>query len=507
MSEIDFGVLRPEASAPQAVRIEQGVAPARARATGRRRRLTRRVLVAADVAGLLAAFAVAESVITASSPDAVTTGREALLVLVGIPFWILLASAQRLYESDARRAAHSTVDDLAGVFNAVTVAVALVYGGSWLSELARPPLEKVAVFWGVAIALILLLRLVARAGFRRREAFVQDTVVVGAGAIGQLVARKLRQRPSYGVNVVGFLDAAPQPLRSDIGEVKVIGAPADLPTIVDSLGIERVIVAFDTASDIETLDVIRSLGGRDVEVDIVPRLFDLFGPHARVQDVDGLPLVGIGGARMPRVGAAIKRALDIAIASCSLLVFSPVMLAIALWIRKDSDGPILFRQTRVGNHQQPFTMLKFRSMRTGTSLDDHREHTRKAASRVSESGSDGLYKLDRTDVTTRPGKILRRTSLDELPQLINVLRGDMSIVGPRPCLDYEIEFMEPHHLARFGVRPGMTGLWQVTARNRASFGEALDLDVAYVRGWSIWLDLKIILRTPAQMLPRSNGAR
>ena len=159
---------------------------------------------------------------------------------------------------------------------------------------------------------------------------------------------------------------------------------------------------------------------------------------------------------------------------------------------------MLFRQRRPGRFGEPFLLLKFRTMRTDTDDAVHRRFIAQTMSSRAAS-KDGVYKLDRGDAITRCGHWLRRTSLDELPQLINVLRGDMSLVGPRPCIPYETALFQPHHFERFLVPAGITGLWQVAARSRSSFGEALDLDVAYARGWSLGLDLRLLARTPRQV--------
>jgi lipopolysaccharide/colanic/teichoic acid biosynthesis glycosyltransferase len=168
---------------------------------------------------------------------------------------------------------------------------------------------------------------------------------------------------------------------------------------------------------------------------------------------------------------------------------------------------VLFRQTRLAQGRREFTALKFRTMRVDTDTAAHSEFIRRTMASRATAESNGLYKLDRTDAVTRVGRWLRCTSLDELPQLINVLRGDMSIVGPRPCIPYETEHFEPHHYERFLMPQGMTGLWQVTARANATFREALDMDVAYVRGWSMALDLRLLLRTPLQLLRQRSATR
>ena len=182
-----------------------------------------------------------------------------------------------------------------------------------------------------------------------------------------------------------------------------------------------------------------------------------------------------------------------------LLLLSAPLFAVAAWrIKRDSPGPVFFVQERLGKNMDPFLLYKFRTMRVGTDPTPHREYLQQIMSPgavpLAENGN--LYKLERSDVVTAAGSWLRRTSLDELPQLLNVIRGEMSLVGPRPCIPYETELFEPHHFDRFLVPAGMTGLWQVSARAHATFKEALDLDAAYARSWSLRFDLSLLARTP-----------
>jgi lipopolysaccharide/colanic/teichoic acid biosynthesis glycosyltransferase len=231
----------------------------------------------------------------------------------------------------------------------------------------------------------------------------------------------------------------------------------------------------------------------------VPRLFELVGPHMTVHSVEGLPLLGLPPNHASPVSRALKRALDVAVSALALIALAPLFAYVALRIRLDSAGPVFFRQTRLGTNMREFTALKFRTMKVDTDQSVHREAVRLSASGATDTEA-GVYKLERSDAVTGFGRGLRRTSLDELPQLINVLRGDMSLVGPRPCIPYETENFEPHHLERFAMPQGITGLWQVTARANCTFIEALEMDVAYVRGWSLGLDLRLLLRTPLQLL-------
>ena len=193
--------------------------------------------------------------------------------------------------------------------------------------------------------------------------------------------------------------------------------------------------------------------------------------------------------------AGVKRAIDLLLAVVALVVLAPVMLAIALAVWLDSPGPLLFRQERCGRGRRPFTVLKFRTMYDGVSPEAHRRYIEQLA-RAGAEAEPGLKKLVGDPRVTRVGAVLRRSSLDELPQLFNVVKGDMSIVGPRPALEYELEHYRPEHYARFDVRPGLTGLWQVSGRNTIGFLGMLDLDAEYARTSGPRLDAMILLRTP-----------
>jgi lipopolysaccharide/colanic/teichoic acid biosynthesis glycosyltransferase len=237
-----------------------------------------------------------------------------------------------------------------------------------------------------------------------------------------------------------------------------------------------------------------------MHVDVVPRLFDTIGPVGDVNHIEGLPVVSLYRSEQTRPARWMKRAVDVIGAGFVLALTLPLFAWIAWRVKRDSAGPVFFRQVRLGEGQKGFTLLKFRTMTTDADDAPHREYVRQIMDPgVSPSGN-GLYKLDRSAEVTEFGAWLRRTSLDELPQLLNVLRGEMSLVGPRPCLAYETELFEPHHFDRFLVPAGMTGLWQVTARARVTLKEALDLDAAYARSWSLGLDFWLLAHTPLAVL-------
>jgi exopolysaccharide biosynthesis polyprenyl glycosylphosphotransferase len=468
---------------------------------GRRGWLMRRALVTADTLGITLAFAVSSLVEGATTTgDRIEPVGEVLLFAVALPMWLLLAKLQGLYERDEERADHSTVDEFAGVLVLVTLGTWFFQALSWMTGLASPQLGRLVAFWLLAIGLVATGRAVARSLTRHSEAYAMRTVVVGAGEIGQLVARKIGQHPEYGLDLIGFVDAEPLESRVETRDVSKLGGLDELQSLVSHHRVDRVIVAFSNEPDMETMDVVRSLRDRDVIVDVVPRLFELIGPRASVHSLEGMPLVCIPPARLSRSSLVIKRATDVVLASVGLILTAPLFLYAAIRIKLDSPGPILFRQERLGLDMRPFTCFKFRTMRVDTDPEEHRAYIQSIAHATATLNGNGMYKLTRDDAVTPFGRWLRKTSLDELPQLLNVLRGDMSIVGPRPCIPYEVEAFEPHHVERFLVPQGITGLWQVSARANSTFGEALDMDVAYVRGWSLGLDLRLLFRTPFVLL-------
>jgi lipopolysaccharide/colanic/teichoic acid biosynthesis glycosyltransferase len=223
--------------------------------------------------------------------------------------------------------------------------------------------------------------------------------------------------------------------------------------------------------------------------------------EARVPPLDAVPPAPARDGRPSGFPwPACKRIVDLLGAALLLALLAPILTLVAVAVRLDSPGPGLFRQRRLGRNLEPFTLLKFRTMREGVSSEAHRRYVERPVREPATTPAAGLRKLERDPRVTRVGQLLRRTSLDELPQLVNVLRGEMSLVGPRPALDYELEHYRRSHYRRFAVRPGMTGLWQVSGRSRLGFVEMLELDVRYVRECGPGLDAQILLRTPRALV-------
>jgi len=459
--------------------------------------LVRRVLVLADLSGLVLAFLAAEALsrfwASTTAVDPVDQTAEILLFVGSLPGWILVAHLYHLYDRDEERTDHGTSDDLVGTFHLVTLGSWLFLAASWATQLAHPSFPKLLLFWCIAIALVPAARAFGRALCRRSEIYVQNAIIVGAGEIGQLVARKLLQHPEYGVQVLGFLDSEPRERHDDLEDLIVLGQPEDLPRLVHELDVDRVIFAFSSDSHDETLNLIRRMTDLAVQVDIVPRLFEVVGPGLTIHTVEGLPLVGLPPIRLSRTARLIKRTMDVVVASATLAVLAPTLAVIAVLIKLDSPGPIVFRQVRMGLGSRRFQIFKFRTMFADA---EDRKPTLEHLNRHARAGGDPrMFKVANDPRVTRVGRFLRHHSLDELPQLLNVIRGEMSLVGPRPLILDEDRYVDGWARKRLDLRPGITGLWQVLGRNNIPFEEMVKLDYLYVTTWSLANDFKLLVRT------------
>jgi exopolysaccharide biosynthesis polyprenyl glycosylphosphotransferase len=453
---------------------------------GRRGWVIRRALAAADAAGLTLAFIFAEALIGGG----IAVGH-LLLFLATLPGWIVVAKLYGLYDNEDRTD-HSTADEFVGVFHLVTIGAWIMYAGAWLTGLWSPQLAVLIFFWGASVGLVTAGRASARAVCRQTVSYLQNTIIVGAGDVGQLVARKLLKHPEYGINLVGFVDASPKEQRQDLAHLTLLGPPEDLRELVREHDVERVVIAFSNESHEELLLLIRSLKGLSVQIDIVPRLFEIVGPGVEIHTIEGLPLVGLPQVKLSRSSRLLKRTLDLILSGIALVVLAPLFAVVALKIKLDSPGSVFFRQLRMGYGDKPFRMFKFRTM--VADADSRREEVAHLNMHVS-NGDARMLKVPDDPRITNFGKTLRRFSIDELPQLINVLIGDMSLVGPRPLPLDEDELVEDWGRHRLTLKPGMTGLWQVSGRSSIPFGEMLNLDYLYVSGWSLWGDLRLIART------------
>jgi exopolysaccharide biosynthesis polyprenyl glycosylphosphotransferase len=471
----------------------------RTRVVKRRGWLVRRMLALADVLGIALAFLLAQWLISPTSPTAqqLDVATEYLLFLLTIPLWVLGAKLYGLYDSDEERTDHTTLDDVVPVVHLVTIGAWLVFASSWLTGLADPDIQKLALFWASAILLVTISRAIARSLCRRSLFYVQNTVIVGAGEVGQLVARKFVQHPEYGINVVGFVDDSPRDRDPELGDIGILGEPVRLAAIIRSYEIERVIVAFSNDSHEATLRLIRSVKDLDVQVDIVPRLFEVVGPSVGIHSVGGLPLVGLPPFQLSRSSRLLKRLTDVVLSAIGLLFLAPLFAVVAVAIKLSSPGPVFFRQTRMGANDREFKIFKFRTMVSGAdAMKQQLAHLNKHAG----NGDPRLFKIADDPRITSVGRVLRKYSLDELPQLINVLLGQMTLVGPRPLVLDEDQHVGEWARRRLDLKPGMTGPWQVLGRNDIPFGEMIKLDYLYVTNWSLWRDIKLLLQTVPAVL-------
>ncbi len=387
-------------------------------------------------------------------------------------------------------------DEAYRVINGTTTGVIIMLA---ITFILRPYFYSRLIFLYAAMSIVILLGLSrwvkawVLERLRRRGIGVRRALIVGAGEVGRTVMRNIVARSELGYQVVGFVDDNPEKSHTDIGRFKGLGDLDNIPRLIQEEKVDEVIITLPWQYHRKIISIMAQCERERVLARIVPDLFQLTLSQVDVDDLGGVPLIGVRDISISGGDQIIKRAMDFSASLVGLIVLSPLMLLIAAAIKLDSPGPVLFRQTRVGKGGRHFTLYKFRSMRQGA------ESEQQQLTDLNEA--DGpLFKIRDDPRLTHVGKILRRTSLDELPQLYNVLRGEMSLVGPRPPLPSEVEQYKPWHRKRLEVSPGMTGLWQVSGRSELTFDEMVLLDIYYIENWSPALDTLVFLRTIPRVL-------
>jgi exopolysaccharide biosynthesis polyprenyl glycosylphosphotransferase len=381
-------------------------------------------------------------------------------------------------------------DEFRRVLNgAVGLAAGLaIFSYAAMLEIAR---GYVVIAFVAAVVPDLFARLLLRKRLHRQRkvgACTQRVVVVGhAPAVADLVA--LLRRDSYhGLSVVGACLAGGTMLR-EIAGVPVYGGPGSVTGAVRDFGADTVAVLTSPEMNaIRLRELAWQLEATGTDMCVAPALLDVAGPRTTIRPVAGLPLLHVDHPELTGAKQAVKAGFDKVVAGLGLLLLSPLFLLIAACIKVHDGGPVFFRQVRVGKDERRFRVFKFRTM----VVDAERQ---KAQLANSNEGAGALFKMRRDPRVTRPGAWLRRWSLDELPQLINVVIGDMSLVGPRPALPAEVARYHYHMRRRLVVKPGITGLWQVSGRSDLSWADAVRLDLRYVENWSLALDLQILWKT------------
>ena len=409
------------------------------------------------------------------------------ITLAALPVWILLFYLYGLYEP---RQVLGPVNEFKQVFHGVVAGTVVVFIADSIfnMNLARgwALLAMVTGFLFVGGERLLVRKTLHF--LRRRGGDTTRTIVLGANHEGRTVAKTLEREGWLGYKILGFVDDE-TPLGTDVGDGKsVIGNTAQLKDLVEERNASLVLVA---ASAFDTTMLNRlfwELQDIDVDLQMTSGTIDLMASRMIVQSVAGVPLLYVRRTGMDRAQKTMKRALDMFGSGLGLLLLSPVLVAIAIWIKRDSDGGVFFKQVRVGRDGDLFECWKFRSMYADA------EERRAELEHLNE-GPGLLFKLADDPRVTKAGKVLRRYSLDELPQLWNVLRGEMSLVGPRPALPSEVEQYDDWVRNRLKVKPGMSGLWQVSGRTETSFSDYVRYDLFYIQNWSLSLDLWILWRT------------
>jgi exopolysaccharide biosynthesis polyprenyl glycosylphosphotransferase len=412
------------------------------------------------------------------------------------PFVILAAKAIGLYDRDQHVLRKTTLDEVPSLIY-LSVLYALIV---WLAEevlfrgwLTRPQVFALALsmFALTTVGRALVRTIVTR--FTPRE----RCLIVGEPDDTARIVGKLETSPGVNAVVVGraalsFHDDQP-PQHDPHGSVD---EDDDLAQMIQDGQVERVIIAPDSHDQEEILHAIRLIKALGIKVSVLPRLLEVVGSSSTFEDVDGITLLGVRQYGVfSKSSAALKRGMDIVGAGVGVLLLAPLLLLLAIVIKLDSRGPVFFRQRRIGRQGELFLMLKFRSM-----VKDADAIKGELRGRNEVQG--GLFKITDDPRITRVGRFLRRTSLDELPQLFNVVGGSMSLVGPRPLVQDEDALIEGWQRRRLAVKPGMTGMWQIFGSSRIPMNEMVKIDYLYGANWSIWLDLKILLRTIPYVLRR-----
>ncbi len=318
-------------------------------------------------------------------------------------------------------------------------------------------------------------------------------VIIGAGAEGEKVYRHLQGKNWLGIKCLGFVDQ--RRVVSPVEEAPVLGRVEDLPRLTAERGVEEVIIALPPEEHDLMTKIVNNGIRRNVKVRLIPDALTYPYSKVDIKEYDGLALIDVKTPSLNASHRVIKRMMDIGIALALLAFDLPMFAVISLIIKLTSPGPVIYRQTRIGRDGKSFEMMKFRSMVADA------DQQRQTLERRNEAQGP-IFKIRDDPRITPFGRLIRRTSLDELPQIFNVLKGEMSMVGPRPPLPEEVGRYKAHHLRRLAVRPGVTGLWQVSGRDRRDFEEMASLDLYYIENWSGWMDLKIILKTVPVVLSR-----
>jgi exopolysaccharide biosynthesis polyprenyl glycosylphosphotransferase len=417
-------------------------------------------------------------------------GTPTFAVVAAMPLVVLVSKITGLYDRDEHVVRKTTLDQAPAVLNVVTAYTLLVWLLDGLFMDGALGKGEVMLVWAALLGCMLACRAIAR-----RLALSITTpercLVLGSAGEASNIGAKFQAR-THAATLVGRV-ALPGERQSSRDET-TLGIFDDLDFVIRTHSIDRVVICPTVESSGEMLDTIRLVKALGVKISLMPRLLEVVGSSVEFDDLGGMTLLGLRRYDLTKSSAFLKRSFDIAGASLGLLVLAPLFAIVALAIKVNCSGPIFFRQRRIGRGGESFDMLKFRTMYDGADRDkanlEHRNETV------------GLFKMSNDPRCTAVGRVLRKASIDELPQLINVLRGEMSLVGPRPLVAEEDASIQGWMRRRLDVTPGMTGAWQVLGSARVPLPEMVTIDYLYRTNWSLWLDIKILLRTVPHVLGR-----
>lgn len=413
---------------------------------------------------------------------------------------VLWAAALLLASTYSPRKVVFWYDEFLRVFLAHTVAALVLAGLLYLGRIELLRLTYI-YFYLVCLALLLGYRVLLRVYYRARRHNTNEltrVLVVGAGKVGRELVKSLQSQHATTLDLVGFLDDDRKKNHRTIVGLPVLGRLDEATQVVNELEIDEVIITLPLHAHARLANLVAELHQLPIRVHVVPDYFDLAFHGATIESLAGIPLIGLRDPAIDGFNRFGKRLMDIVLSSLALIVLAPVMLLLALLIKLEDGGPIFYRPLRVGENGKLFEMLKFRSMVV---------NAEKLQPKLNQVDSNGkvLHKHADDPRVTRVGRWIRRTSLDELPQLINVLWGEMSLVGPRPEQPWLVDRYEPWQRKRFAVPQGITGWWQVTGRSDNPMHLHTEQDIYYIQNYSWWLDIQILWRTIAVVL-RGRGA-
>ncbi|HYG96885.1 MAG TPA: sugar transferase [Solirubrobacterales bacterium] len=454
----------------------------------RRGALLRRLLALGDWGALLGALCV----VTAAS--ATTDVGVFFWAVLFSPSWVIVLKLHGLYDNDHRRIRHSTLDELPSLVTASVLATLVLDGLLALSPVGPlSPASAIGIGVGAFVGSFVA-RGVLRFLFHRLTGQATGLVIGPAKAV-DIVARRVSTHPETRLALVGYLSPDGEATATELPR---LGTLADISEVARQVAIERVVVTEQEMSEADAERLIEECKAEGLALTFLPQHYGLLGPGIELNRLAELPVLDFRFSDPPRSTLAMKRAMDIAVALVLLVALSPLLLFVAIWILLDDGRPVFFRQRRAGKEGEPFTMIKFRTMVTD------------AEQRLPElvdiaSLDQPAFKIPDDPRVTRSGRWLRRTSIDELPQLINVLRGDMSLVGPRPEEESVVALYDERQRGRLAIKPGMTGPMQVYGRSDLTFEERLAMERDYLDNLSLLTDLAILMRTPRAMV-RGEGA-